>query len=129
MNGESERTFAFGSAGTMFVSKHSFVKRLPSYYQIDACCDTTLLRIPNKHYWYMVENYNEFAQWALWMVYEELFFQEKKNQVINGSAKDRYMSLLHSRMDLVTNVPQKILASYLNVTPQYLCRLKKMLEK
>lgn len=77
----------------------------------------------------MVENYNEFAQWALWMVYEELFFQEKKNQVINGSAKDRYMSLLHSRMDLVTNVPQKILASYLNVTPQYLCRLKKMLEK
>lgn len=125
MNGESERTFAFGQPGTMFMSKHSFVKGRPSYYQIDACCPTVLLQIPSRHYWKLVDTYHEFAVWALHMAQEELFFQEVKNAVINGDAKERFNSLLKNRPEIIGQVQQKIIASYLGVTPQYYCRLKR----
>lgn len=128
MNGESERTFAFGLPGTMFMSKHSFVKGLPSYYQIDACCDTNLLSIPARHYWNMVSDYHEFSQWALHMAQEELFYQERKNMVINGNAKERFNAMLKNRPEIMKHVQQKIIASYLGVTPQYLCRLKRSIK-
>lgn len=129
MNGESERTFAFGLPGTMFMSKHSFVKGEPSYYQIDACCESSLMKIPAKHYWNMVDTHHEFAVWALHMAQEELFYQERKNMVINGNAKDRFYAMLKNRPEIMKRVQQKIIASYLGVTPQYLCRLKKMMDK
>lgn len=125
MNGETERTFAFGQPGTMFVSKHSFVKGRPSYYQIEACCPTQLLRIPAAHYWKLVETYHEFAIWALHMAQEELFYQEVKHSVINGDAKERFNSLVKNRPEIMGLVQQKIIASYLGVTPQYYCRLKR----
>lgn len=125
MNGDTERTFAFGQAGTMFMSKHSFVKGKPSYYQIDACCETVVLEIPAAHYWDMVARHHEFAVWALHMAHEELFYQEVKNVVINGNAKERFYSLLKNRPEILGRVQQKVIASYLGVTPQYLCLLKK----
>ena len=129
MNGESERTLAFGLPGTMFVSKHSFVKGEPSYYQIDACCETSLMKIPAKHYWKMVKTHHDFAIWALHMAQEELFYQERKNMVINGNAKDRFNAMLKNRPEIVRCVQQKIIASYLGITPQYLCRLKKLMDE
>lgn len=126
MNGESERTSAFGLPGTLFMSKHSFVKSLPSYYQVDACCETTLLSIPAKHYWLMVKESHEFAEWSLHMAQEELFYQERKNMVINGNAKERFNAMIKNRPEIMRHVQQKIIASYLGITPQYLCRLKRI---
>ncbi len=126
MNGESERTYAFGLPGTLFMSKHSFVYGLPSYYQIDACCESTLLCIPAKHYWRMVDESHEFAKWSLHIAQEELFYQERKNMVINGNAKERFDAMIKNRPEIMRHVQQKIIASYLGITPQYLCRLKRM---
>lgn len=50
MNGDRERTFAFGLPGTVFVSKYSFVRQLPSYYQVEACCDSVVLCVPRRAY-------------------------------------------------------------------------------
>ena len=45
MNGDKERTIAFGLPGTVFTLKHSFVKGLPSYYELWSCCECELLRV------------------------------------------------------------------------------------
>lgn len=125
MDGDKERTFAFGLPGTMFMSRHSFVKGMPSYFQVETCTPAVVLRIKKKHYWELVGNCHELAMWVLHIAYEELFFQEYKNRIINGNAKERYTSLLKSRPEIIKYVPQKTIASYLGITPQYLSLLRK----
>ena len=95
-DGDRERTFAFALPGTVFYNKYSFVKNLNSYYQVDI--------------------------WGK----GELFFQEYKNaRIYNGSAAERFKSLLCLRPELLRDVPQRILASYLGITPEYFSRLKR----
>lgn len=47
-NGDRERTFCFGLPGTIFNSRFSFYRGLPSYYQIEACTPSVVLRIRAK---------------------------------------------------------------------------------
>lgn len=125
MDGDKERTFAFGLPGTMFMSRHSFVKGLPSYFQVEACCPSVILKISKQYFWSLIESSQEFALWVLHISFEELFYQEYKNTVFNGDARERYVSLLKSRPEIIKYVPQKMIASYLGITPQYLSRLRR----
>ena len=125
-DGDRERTFAFALPGTIFASKHSFVMGLPSYYQVEACCDSEFLRIDMKSFWEVMECDHQVALWMLRYAYGELFYQEHKNAVVhNGSASDRYRSMLGDRPEIIEKVSQKIIASYLGVTPEYLSKLKR----
>jgi ribosomal protein L10 len=40
-------------------------------------------------------------------------------------AKERFLSLIENRPEIMANVPLKVIASYLGVTPTYLSRLRK----
>ena len=126
IDNERERTFAFALPGTIFMSKYSFVMGKPSYYSVEACCDTELLRISNSDYWNLVETYHELTLFMLHYAYGELYFQEYKNAaVINGSARERYKKMLGDRPYIIEKVPQKIIASYLGITPEYFSKLKR----
>lgn len=126
IDNERERTFAFALPGTIFMSKYSFVMGKPSYYSVEACCDTELLRISNSDYWNLVGTYHELTLFMLHYAYGELYFQEYKNAtVINGSARERYKKMLGDRPYIIEKVPQKIIASYLGITPEYFSKLKR----
>lgn len=125
-NGNRDRTFAFGMPGTLFYNKHSFVKNLPSYYRIDLWGDCEIVCISRNDILNLINENHEAAIWMLRMSMEELFYQEYKNSgVYNGDANERFLSLIHQRPELIKCVPQKILASYLNISPEYFSRLKK----
>lgn len=126
MDGERERTFAFALPGSIVMSKHSFVMDLPSYYRLEACCDTDVLVIDRDDFWKLVERDHEMALWMLKYAYGECFYQEYKNaSVHNGTAADRYRRMLADRPEITDRVPQKMVASYLGVTPEYLSKLKR----
>lgn len=126
MNGDKERTFAFALPGTVFMSKHSFVRQMPSDYQVEACCESVVLRVPRTAYDKLVATNHDFTRWMLSLSQIELFFQEYKNSSVNnGSAGERFDSLLRLRPEIIANVPSKVIASYLGITPEYFCRLKK----
>lgn len=130
MNGDRERTFAFALPGTLFFSKHSFVMKQPSYYQVEACCDSELLEISCQDFWNVAELSHDISLWLLKYAHGELFCQEYKNAVVhNGSAAERYRKMLGDRPEIIENVSQKIIASYLGVTPEYLSKLKGQLLK
>ncbi len=42
-----------------------------------------------------------------------------------GDAKERFLSLVQNRPEIMENVPMKYIASYIGVTPQYLCKMKR----
>lgn len=125
-DGEKERTFGFGLPGTIFESKHSFVMHGPSYYQVETCCPSTILRIPEKEFWKTVENDNSFAIFMLHNAYGELYSHEFKESTINnGTARERFEALLKYRPIILEKVPQKIIASYLGITSEYFSVLKR----
>ncbi len=129
-DGEKERTFGFGLPGTIFESKHSFVMHGPSYYQVETCCPSTILRIPEKEFWKTVENDHSFAIFMLHNAYGELYSHEFKESTINnGTAKERFEAMLKYRPVILEKVAQKIIASYLGITSEYFSVLKRRLLK
>ncbi|MDE6547638.1 MAG: Crp/Fnr family transcriptional regulator [Muribaculaceae bacterium] len=129
-DGEKERTFGFGLPGTIFESKHSFVMHGPSYYQVETCCPSTILRIPEKEFWKTVETDHSFAIFMLHNAYGELYSHEFKESTINnGTARERFEAMLKFRPIILEKVPQKIIASYLGITSEYFSVLKRRLLK
>ncbi len=124
MDGDNEHTATFALPPTMFVEYHCYYAGRDSFYQVEACCPSEVLKIPKQHYEKMIRQSHEFAQWALCMADNQFYFYELKNSVVNGDAKDRFESLIKNRPEIIENVPLKIIASYLGITPQYLSKLK-----
>lgn len=125
-DGEKERTFGFGLPGTIFESKHSFVKHGPSYYQVETCCPSVILRIPEREFWNTVESDPTFAVFMLHNAYGELYSHEfKESTVNNGTARQRFEAMLKYRPVILEKVPQKIIASYLGITSEYFSVLKR----
>lgn len=128
MNGGKERTLAFGLPGTLFMSMHSFVLHKPSYYQVEACCPSVLMRVSEEDYWKCVDGNKDVAIWMLHLAQGELCFREFVNSTVhNGDARERFIAMKANRPEIISKVPQKIIASYLGVTPEYLSRLKRSL--
>lgn len=129
LNGEKDRTFAFATPGSIMTSKYSFVMDRPSYYTVDAITPCTVWGISKQTFWDFVKANHEMALYMLHYAYGELFFQEYRNREINnGAARDRYLNMVRTRAEVIEAVPQKIIASYLNITPEYLSKLKKEFE-
>lgn len=127
-DGMKEKTYAFATPGTLMMSYHSYYMRLPSFYQIEACCDSVILKISKKGFQEMIKQSHEFTQWMLDLAHGQLWFYEKKASLINGTtAKERFMSLVVNRPDLLEKVPLKIIASYLGITQSSLSRLRREL--
>lgn len=125
IKGENERTFCFGLPGTIFNSRHSFYRKLPSYYQIEACCASSVLKIPHNDYVALTDRNHRFAVWALHYAWWEQYLEEDREATVHhGSAEDRYAQMLKTRPMIVRLVSQKVLASYLGVTPEYFSRMK-----
>lgn len=124
-NGSQERTFCFGLPGTIFNSRFSFYRGLPSYYQIEACCPSVVLQIPHDDYVALTDSSHRFAVWALHYAWWEQYLEEDRESTVhNGSAEERYIHMMQTRPQIIESVSQRVLASYLGVSPEYFCRMK-----
>ena len=126
-DGEREKTYAFTTPGTLMISYHSHFLRKPSFYQFESCGESVVGKLSKKYLDEMIERSHEFAQWMLRISMGQLYANELKQSVVNGLAKERFMSLIKNRPEIMARVPMKTIASYLGVTPEYLYRLKKKL--
>ena len=129
-NGDRERTFCFGLPGTIFKSRFSFYKKLPSYYQIEACCPSVVLRIAHDDYIALTDRNHAFAVWALHYAWSEQYLEEERESTVhNGNAEERYLHMVRTRRIIAEKVSQRILASYLGMSQEHLCRTKAKLLK
>jgi CRP-like cAMP-binding protein len=124
-NGENEKTYGFTNPGTVTFSYHSLFINKPSAFQFESCGETDMLRLSKKDMDHLLDSSWEFTRWLLTIHEAQCYFNEFKHVIINGTAKERYLSLIEKRPDILARVPLKIIASYLGVTPVHLSRLKK----
>lgn len=126
-DGENEKTYAFAGPGTVTLSFHSHFLHQPSVFQIESCGETTVLKLSKKQLDELLAQSHEFALWLLAIYTSQLYFYEYKEVVIKGSARERYLSLIENRPEILANVPLKTVASYLGVAPNYLSTIKKII--
>ncbi len=124
-DGFNEITWGFALPGTLLISYYSFCKDDPSFTKLAACCDSVVMKITKSQFVGLASQSHDFSQWMMYMSLDELFFTEKRREIVNGDAKERFESLIEKRPEILGNVSSRIIASYIGVTPEYLSKLKK----
>lgn len=120
-----ERTVGFGLVGSMIYSAHSFTMGSESVYRFSACCPTQLYRISNQLFRSKLRTDHAFCLWILGALEQRVLFTELRNEGLNGDAAFKYQWLRSKRPEILQMVPDKIIASYLNITEVHLSRIKR----
>lgn len=121
-----ERTFAFRSEGDFCNDLESFIRKTPAEYNIIALEPTSVFSITytNLQIFYNELQFGErFGRIAIECVYTKLI-----NQLIafySETPQQRYTRFARHHRKLLQRIPQHYVASYIGVTPQALCRIKK----
>lgn len=124
---DKERIFGFAPPGTFLCSLHSMYMKKPAVMQIESCkTESTVLRLTHQHV-QELKQVPEFTQWLLNLTMYQLYSLELKFTLINGTAEDRYINLLKHRPDIANSISSKRLAEYLNITPSWLCKIRRRL--
>lgn len=127
-NEKKETTFVISRENEFTCSFGSFINRKPSAFYLQAISDVKTIAISwnNLNYLYLhVPSVNTISRKLI-----EYNFTLKENREVNLLTKPPkvlYEKLVTERPDIIQNVPQQYIASYLGITPQALSRIKKQL--
>ena len=77
---------------------------------------------------YMLENQDALLKWNGILGHAILDLMEREQDLLISSPAERFNRVLARSPQLFQEVPNKYIASYLNMTPETLSRLKKKLE-
>lgn len=127
--GDKIMTNSFAIRGSVLISWHCYYYNQPSYSQFQACCDTVLMRVSKAKFDNLIATSHEFARWALSLAHGTLYYQEFKSRAIKGTVKERYISLIKGRPEIIQKVPLGFIASYLGITQSHLSRMRNELAK
>lgn len=116
-----------------FIRPHQFYVDLESYYNqspcenaVQAVTDTKVLVFTRSSWNYLNESIPNFYLYTKSMTEVTLLNKIKDNDFLNyGTAKDKYHEMLKRYPQLIQNVSQQYIASYLKITPQSLSRIRK----
>lgn len=107
-------------------SVESFVKQTPSAYAIQALEDSIVLMITKEDIEKLYIKIPKLER-VFRIIWENMLIalQRRYGFYMKMSSKDRFDNLVMSLPDFVQRVPQYMIASYLEVTPEYLSELRK----
>lgn len=118
-----------------FLCENSFVTNYPSFLTqtpsekeircIESCC----IHIIDRESLMELGKNHAFVERMANRTSEQLFLRGQKRiqSLLTSSAMERYKELIAQRPDLVQRIPQYLLASYLNVQPETVSRIRKKL--
>ena len=114
--------------GTWLGDIYSFFSGQPSVFNIRAYQPTELLLIDHSTFEYMTKQYPVFERY--FRLGLQNAYVDTLNQIYNLhslSAEERYLELINHYPSLLTDIPHYLIASYLNIKPQSLSRIRKKL--
>lgn len=126
-DGNKEVTLGFTSEGTVLMSLFGYMRKNPAFMYIVSCGKSVVRKVSKEDFDRIVSDSHEFARWMYTVAIHQLYACEMKLSLISGTAQERYLALIRNRPDIIRNVSMKDIASYLGVTPSYLCKLKRRL--
>jgi CRP-like cAMP-binding protein len=125
---EKEVSLDFHFTGDLVSVYESFIDRMPAEHALEALTPLSMMRIRHDDLEKLYEEYPNFKLVRTVLVEEQ--FKKSSQRVkdlLSLSATERYLKLLNLHPEYVQNIPLKYLASYLNITPESLSRIRKSL--
>lgn len=123
-----EKSFDFSFQHEFNCSYSSFIQQEPSCFFVQALEDCVLASI---HYDFLQQLYqhhpesNKFGRTAVEQYY--IWREQREISLMTDSAQERYLRLMEKYPVYLEQVPLKYLASYLNIKPESLSRIRKKL--
>lgn len=120
-----ELTEHIGYEGGIIMCIESLFKQKPSHLSIEALEPSMLYAIPYNDFMYYAHNAFEYCNLIMSILQESLVVsQEKADTLRFETAKERYLRTLQDHPDIIRRAPLHIVASYLQMTPETLSRVR-----
>jgi CRP-like cAMP-binding protein len=128
--GREEVITHLAKEGDLICASVSFFSGQPSQYAIEALEPVTVYSISRENLEELYIQSPRIAKIAR-LVITNLYLQKERweQDHIQFDIRERFVNFVHNNPDLIQRVPQKYIASYLNIKPETFSRLKHLLKK
>jgi signal-transduction protein with cAMP-binding, CBS, and nucleotidyltransferase domain len=126
--GKEEIITQIAKEGELISSSVSYFSGTPSGYVIETVEPTTFYSLHHDRADQLYSRYPKLERLSR-LIITELFLQKEVWELerIRYSTKERFLRFMNENPELFQRVPQKYLASYLNIKPETFSRLKHLL--
>jgi CRP-like cAMP-binding protein len=115
--------------GHIIHSQESFHSRTPSEYSIEAIEPTELSSITYECLEKMYSSSEKMQRLGRLVITATMVIKDKwQSQLVKLSPRERFISFVTRHPELMQRVPQKYLASYLNIKPETFSRFKHLVK-
>ena len=108
----------------------SFLTQEPATSFVDALEDTQVFSLSNDHYEQLFLNIPKFERF--FRILHQKAYIAQNNRIMENislTAKERYLNFLERSPSLSQRIPQKQIAAYLGITPEFLSMLRSRMAK
>ena len=128
--GKAEVITQIARENDMISSSVSFLSGAPSAYFVETLEPSTFLSISRQHVERLYKESPRIERLGR-LIITHFFLQKEEweHECIRLDTRERFLRFIGSNPDFMQRVPQKYLASYLNMKPETFSRLKHMLKK
>ena len=128
--GREEVITQLAKEGDLICSSVSYFSGQPSQYAVEALEPVTLYSLSKQHLEELYASAPRMERLGRLVITDLYLSKEKWEQDhIQFDIRQRFVEFVHNNADLIQRVPQKYIASYLNIKPETFSRLKHLLKK
>lgn len=121
-----EHIFMFAPEGWIIGDIEAFTGNAPTVLYIDALEDSELELLSDKLFTGLKETYPEVLSINIEKLTRRIaVLQRRVIMLMSATARDRYQEFLKIYPSIVQRVPQKMIASYLGITPEALSKIRR----
>ena len=125
-----EVTMQIAPEGHMIHAEYSFHHRVPASQVIETIEPTTFISISYANLQKLFEDHPRTEQLGRLFVTEMFIIKDRRYfELLKKSTREIFLDYMNSHPHMLQRVPQKYLASYLNIKPETFSRLKHLLRK
>src|SRR5580704_8446306 len=130
LKGREEKVTYIAKENHLINSISSFLSDSPSIYFVETIEPSTVISITKENLEKLYNSRPDIERLGR-LVLTALYTQKEKLEYdqMRLSVRERFIQFMHNNADLLQRVPQKYLASYLNIKPETFSRLKHLMRK
>ena len=126
-----EHILSFAPADWWIADMYSLISQKPAYLNIDALEDCQVLQLSKVNQEMLYTEIPQFERYFRIITENSLVgYQQRTLDSLSLSAQDRYLNFCKRYPSLINKIPQKHIASFIGVTPEFLSKMRSdMLKK
>lgn len=125
-----EHILSFAPIDWWMADMYSLISGQPGHLTIDALEDTEVLLLSKTDQEKLYIQIPQFERFFRIITEKSLVsYQERTLENLSMTAQDRYLRFCKRYPSLINQIPQKYIASYIGVTPEFLSKMRNELQK